>query len=123
MPRPGPLKHGGQLIVGGGVKRVSNGRGRGQSGKIQQRHEVYPEWLRHRVFPPQGDSMPVFMWGSTSAYLLLGYVDADAQVVFSRAVTRAHTTATPFDVTRLHVLPRVDIVYAYGGADGVLVDA
>src|SRR5262249_33047834 len=53
----------------------------------------------------------------------LGYVDSDAQVVFYRAVTRPHTTATPFDVTELHELPRVDIIYAYGGADGVLVDA
>ena len=38
-------------------------------------------------------------------------------------MTRPHTTATPFDVTGLHELPRVDIVYAYGGADGVLVEA
>jgi L-asparaginase len=54
---------------------------------------------------------------------LLGYADSDGQVLFSRAVTRRHTTATPFDVTGLRTLPRVDIVYAYGGADGLLVDA
>src|SRR5262249_41516485 len=53
----------------------------------------------------------------------LGYVDADAQVVFYRAVTRPHTMATPFDVTGLHELPRVDIVYAYGGAHCVPVGA
>src|SRR5262244_2305537 len=53
----------------------------------------------------------------------LGYVDSDGQVLFYRSVTRPHTTATPFDVTGLHELPRVDIVYAYGGADGVLVEA
>jgi L-asparaginase len=53
----------------------------------------------------------------------LGYVDSDGQVVFYRAATRAHTVATVFDVSRLSRLPRVDIVYAYGGADGVLVRA
>jgi L-asparaginase len=53
----------------------------------------------------------------------LGYVDSDGQVVFYRHVTRLHTTAAPFDVSGREVLPRVDIVYAYGGADGVLVDA
>ena len=53
----------------------------------------------------------------------LGYADADGQVVFYRAPTRKHTTATPFDVSGLNSLPRVDIVYAYGGADGLLVDA
>jgi hypothetical protein len=71
MPRPGPLEHAGQLIVGGAVKRVSNGGARCQSGTIQQRYEVYPEWLRHRVFPPQGDSMPFFMRLSTTAYELV----------------------------------------------------
>ena len=53
----------------------------------------------------------------------LGYVDADGQVVFYRNVTRLHTTATPFDMRGRETLPRVDIVYAYGGADGVQIDA
>ncbi|MBI3327414.1 MAG: asparaginase [Nitrospinae bacterium] len=53
----------------------------------------------------------------------LGYTDSDGQVVFYRSTTRKHTTATPFHVTGTQVLPRVDIVYAYGGADGLLVDA
>jgi len=53
----------------------------------------------------------------------LGYVDSDGQVLFYRSVTRLHTTAAPFDVSGRQALPRVDIIYAYGGADGVLVDA
>ena len=54
---------------------------------------------------------------------VLGYVDSDARVLFYRAVTRPHTSATPFDVRGKQELPRVDIVYSYAGADGVLVDA
>jgi L-asparaginase len=54
---------------------------------------------------------------------LLGYADSDGQVLFYRAVTRSHTMATPFDVTAIQALPRVDVVYAYGGADGLLIDA
>ena len=53
----------------------------------------------------------------------LGYADSDGTVVFYRAPTRKHTTATPFDVAKLKTLPRVDIVYAHAGADGLLVDA
>jgi L-asparaginase len=53
----------------------------------------------------------------------LGYVDSDGKVVFYRNVTRPHTAASPFTVDGRQALPRVDIVYAYGGADGVLVDA
>ena len=53
----------------------------------------------------------------------LGYADSDGQVVFYRTLTRKHTTSTPFDVSRLETLPRVDVVHAYGGADGLLVDA
>jgi len=54
---------------------------------------------------------------------VLGYVDSDARVLFYRSVTRPHTSATPFDVRGRKELPRVDIVYSYAGADGVLVDA
>ena len=53
----------------------------------------------------------------------LGYADSDHQVVFYREPTRKHTTATPFDVEGISSLPRVDIVYSYGGSDGMLVDA
>ncbi len=53
----------------------------------------------------------------------LGYADSDHQVVFYRAPLRKHTTATAFDVEGLSGLPRVEIVYAYAGADGALIDA
>jgi L-asparaginase len=54
---------------------------------------------------------------------LLGYADSDGQVHFYRSVTRQHTIGTPFNVESLERLPRVDLVHAYGGADGLLVDA
>src|SRR5207237_3297633 len=54
---------------------------------------------------------------------VLGYVDSDARVLFYRAVTRPHTTATPFDLRGKNELPRVDMMYSYAGGDGVLVDA
>ena len=53
----------------------------------------------------------------------LGYADSDGQVVFYRAPLRAHTVNTPFLVDDMTDLPRVDIVYSYAGADGLLVDA
>ncbi len=53
----------------------------------------------------------------------LGYADSDGRVVLYRAPLRKHTVDTPFDVSGLSELPRVDIVYAYAGADGLLIDA
>ena len=52
----------------------------------------------------------------------LGYADSDGKVVFYRAPLRRHTVDTPFMVDDMTGLPRVDIVYAYAGADGLLVD-
>ena len=53
----------------------------------------------------------------------LGYADSDGKVVFYRAPLRRHTSNTPFMVDSITDLPRVDIVYSYAGADGLLVDA
>jgi L-asparaginase type II len=52
----------------------------------------------------------------------LGFVDED-RITFYRAPMKQHTKATPFDVLRLQKLPRVDIIYTYADADGVLIDA
>ncbi|MBC8280799.1 MAG: asparaginase [Chloroflexi bacterium] len=53
----------------------------------------------------------------------LGYADSDGKVEFYRAPIRKHTINTPFMVDDMTDLPRVDIVYSYAGADGLLVDA
>lgn len=53
----------------------------------------------------------------------LGYADSDAQVVFYRTPTRTHTRDTEFAAEGLAELPRVDIAYAYAGADGLVVNA
>jgi L-asparaginase len=52
----------------------------------------------------------------------LGFVDDD-RITFYRLPVKSHTRAAPFDVLRLRQLPRVDIVYAYAGADGALIEA
>jgi L-asparaginase len=53
----------------------------------------------------------------------LGYADSDGEVVFYRTPTRSHTIDTEFNVADLTQLPRVDIAYAYAGADDLVVRA
>lgn len=54
---------------------------------------------------------------------LLGYADANGEVVFYRSPIKAHTLRAEFDVSAIGELPRVDIAPCYGGADGLLVRA
>ncbi len=53
----------------------------------------------------------------------LGYSDSDGQVVYYRRPERRHTADSEFDLSGIDELPRVDIAYAYAGADGVVIDA
>ena len=53
----------------------------------------------------------------------LGYADSDEQVVFYRTPTRSHTLDAEFEVSDQTQLPRVDIAYAYAGADGLVIRA
>ena len=53
----------------------------------------------------------------------LGYSDADGGVVYYRQTERRHTADSEFDVSDIGELPRVDIVFAYAGVDGTVVDA
>jgi L-asparaginase len=53
----------------------------------------------------------------------LGFADADGKVVYYHHPVRKHTLATEFDVAAAQALPRVDIVLAYVGADGAMIDA
>ncbi len=52
----------------------------------------------------------------------LGHADGDA-VVFYRKPLRKAAPDSPFDIRKLDVLPRVDIVYAYTGSDGTAAKA
>ena len=54
---------------------------------------------------------------------MLGYADPDGSVAIYRKPMRPHTTASEFDVSGVEVLPRVDIVPSYAGADGTAIQA
>lgn len=53
---------------------------------------------------------------------LLGYVDADAVVLY-RASLKRHTTRSEFDVSALASLPQVDILYSYVQPSPVMAQA
>jgi L-asparaginase len=52
----------------------------------------------------------------------LGVADADA-LIFHREPVSRRCGRTPFDVAAMEALPRVEIIYAYQGADGALIRA
>lgn len=58
----------------------------------------------------------------TPDFGVLGHADGDA-VAFYRRPVRRGAPDTPFDIRGLDALPRVDIAYAYTGADGTAVRA
>src|SRR5690348_631349 len=53
---------------------------------------------------------------------VLGHADGDAVAFYRRPVRRCYPD-TAFDIRGLDALPRVDIAYAYAGADGAAVRA
>src|SRR5215472_3321432 len=53
---------------------------------------------------------------------ILGHIDGDGVQIYRRPVRR-HAPNTEFDVSGLDDLPRVDIAYSYGGADGTVIEA
>jgi L-asparaginase len=58
----------------------------------------------------------------TPDFGVLGHADGDA-IVFYRHPLRRHAPDAEFEVRTLDALPRVDIAYAYAGADGTAVRA
>lgn len=53
----------------------------------------------------------------------LGHVDPDGEVAFYRMPVRRHAPDTEFSGMLPQDFPRVDILYSYAGADGLLVEA
>ena len=53
----------------------------------------------------------------------IGFADPDGRVVYYRRPHRIHAPDTEFDVAALSTLPRVDVAYTYGGADGAAIAA
>lgn len=45
------------------------------------------------------------------------------KVTFERKVTRKHTRETPFDISQIEQLPKVNILYGHAGMDGCLMEA
>jgi L-asparaginase len=58
----------------------------------------------------------------TADFGVLGHADGDAVAFYRRPLRRCYPD-TEFDIGTLDALPRVDIVYAYVGADGTAVRA
>ena len=58
----------------------------------------------------------------TPDFGMLGHADGDAVAFYRRPLRRA-APDTEFDIRALEALPRVDIAYAYAGADGTAVRA
>jgi len=54
---------------------------------------------------------------------MLGYADPDGRIAIYRRPARRHAPDTEFEVRGRLDLPRVDIAYAYAGADGAAVEA
>jgi hypothetical protein len=63
----------------------------------------YPEWLRQRVVPPQGDSMPLFLPFSTPAYLLNVVVVEDGFTGISSSVDTHSAGGDFFAVTSVRM--------------------
>lgn len=51
----------------------------------------------------------------------LGYVDPDNTVQFYRRPMRRHTTNSEFSRIKIDMLPQVEIVYSYAGANGKVI--
>ena len=54
---------------------------------------------------------------------MLGYADPDGSIAIYRKPPRRHTVESEFDISDITVLPRVDIVPSYAGADGTAIEA